>query len=373
MLLNQLCLFMSNTKKIPPAYVGFGMLTPVTIMVLDKLPKHNTGALVREFSEFVFDDAAIVACLLRQWGVPSGMIGTAVGDDPRGHALADQLKEWGVQGKVRFSKDFRTPIEVNVSDKTGARTYFWHRPAEMLATLDTADLSLLNGAQLMYVDWYDGNHILRAMDEAKQLNVPVFLNLEHGHKYEELLQEYASRVTICQAVTDAAQLGTTRSMLQTARKILKSGIQTALITMAKAGCLVAQGNEAVNVYAPKVKAVDGCGAGATFSAGFIYGYLNGWELEDSARFATAAASLKVTRAGLEMFSVDEIQATASKLRVEHLTFKDDQFYKITGMLSSRRKKLMSEGQKLAKMATDRFMPKGKTKVKAGTQVKRKVI
>jgi len=158
------------------------MLTPVTIMVLDKLPKHNTGALVREFSEFVFDDAAIIACLLRQWGVPTGMIGTTIGDDPRGHILADQLKEWGVQGKVRFSAEFKTPMEVNVSDKTGARTYFWHRPAEMLATLDTADLSLLNGSQLMYVDWYDGEHILRAMDEAKQLQVPVFLNLEHGHK-----------------------------------------------------------------------------------------------------------------------------------------------------------------------------------------------
>ena len=79
--------------------------------------------------------------------VPAGMIGTAVGDDPRGHALADQLREWGVQGKVRFSKDIQTPMEVNVSDKTGARTYFWHRPPEMLATLDTADLSLLNGAQ----------------------------------------------------------------------------------------------------------------------------------------------------------------------------------------------------------------------------------
>src|SRR5689334_7178394 len=341
---------MANTKKIPPAYVGFGMLTPVTIMVLDKLPKHNTGALVREFSEFVFDDAAIIACLLRQWGVPTGMIGTAVGDDPRGHALADQLKEWGVQGKVRVSQDFKTPIEVNVSDKTGARTYFWHRPKKMLDTLDSADLSLLNGSQLMYVDWYDGEHIIRAMDEARQMNVPVFLNLEHGHKDQQLLDEYASRVTICQAVTDAAQLGTTRSMLQTARKILKSGIKTALITMAKAGCLVAQGDEAVNVYAPKVKAVDCCGAGSTFSAGFIYGYLNGWELEASARFATAAASLKVTRAGLQMFSVEEIQAVASRLRVEHLTFEDDQFHKITGMLSSRRRKLVSESQKFARMA-----------------------
>ena len=366
---------MANTRKIPPAYVGFGMLTPVTIMVLDRLPKHNTGALVREFSEFVFDDAAIIACLLRQWGVPTGMIGTTVGDDPRGHALADQLREWGVQGKVRLSNEFKTPMEVNVSDKTGARTYFWHRPPEMLATLDTADLSLLNGSQLMYVDWYDGKHILRAMDEAKQMNVPVFLNLEHGHKNQQLLKEYVSRVTICQAVTDAAQLGKTRSMLQTARKLLKSGIKTALITMAKDGCLVAEGNVAVRVYAPRVKAVDGCGAGATFSAGFIYGYLNGWELEASARFATAAASLKVTRAGLQMFPVAEIQALASKLRVEHLTFMDDQFHKITGMLTARQRKLMSEGQKLAKMATDRFLPKRKTKSKVGTQpqVKRKVI
>src|SRR5690242_11344681 len=364
---------MTNTKKIPPAYVGFGMLTPVTIMVLDKLPKHNTGALVREFSEFVFDDAAIVACLLREWGVPTGMIGTTIGDDPRGHALADQLREWGVQGKVRFSKEIKTPIEVNVSDKTGARTYFWHRPAEMLATLDTADLSLLQGSQLMYVDWYDGEPILRAMDEAKQLQVPVFLNLEHGHKDEELLRQYASRVTICQAVTDAAQLGKTRSMLQTARKLLNSGIKTALITMAKDGCLVAEGEVAVRVYAPRVKAVDGCGAGATFSAGFIYGYLNGWNLESSARFATSAASLKVTRAGLQMFSVEEIQALASRLRVEHLAFKDDQFHKITGMLSNRQHELMSEGQKLAKMATDRFMPKRKAKVKSASQVKRKVI
>ena len=105
-----------------PEYVGFGMLTPVEIMVLEKLPKHNTGAIVTEVNEFVFDDAAIVACLLRQWDVPSGMIGTALGDDLRGHALAKQLKDWGVQGTVRFTKDYKTPIEVNVSDRKGART-----------------------------------------------------------------------------------------------------------------------------------------------------------------------------------------------------------------------------------------------------------
>ena len=78
------------------------------------------------------------------------------------------------------------------------------------------------------------------------------------------------------------------------------------------------GDEAIRAYAPKMVAVDGCGAGATFSAGFIYGQLQNWDLEASIRFATAAASLKVTRAGLEMFPFEEIKALAAKVEIERL-------------------------------------------------------
>jgi sugar/nucleoside kinase (ribokinase family) len=302
-------------KNIHPAYVGFGMLTPVAIMVVEQLPAHNTGALVKDVSEFIFDDAAIIACLLRQWEIPAAMIGTALGDDPRGHLLAQQLKTWGVQGKVRHFKEIRTPWEVDVSDETGARTYFWQREPQVLNTLDTADLSLLEGARMLYVDWYDGDHILRAMDEALRLGVPVFLNFEHGHADPGLLKRYGSRATICQAVTDAAQQGKMPPQ-EVARKLIKSGVQTALITMAGEGCLVMLGSEVVRVHAPSVRTVDGCGAGATFSAGFIYGHLKGWGLEKSACFATAAASLKVTRPGLQMFPISEINTIATQLPVE---------------------------------------------------------
>lgn len=305
----------------PPAYVGFGMLTPVAILIVDQLPEHNTGALIKEVSEFIFDDAAIVACLLRQWDVSTAMIGTAVGDDPRGHMLADQLEDWGVQSAVRFSKTIKTPYEVDVSDRSGARTYFWQRPPEILSTLDTADLSPLRGARILYVDWYDGDHIVRAMDEAIGLDIPVFLNFEHGHADEDLLRRYGSRTTICQAVTDAAQLGEV-SPLEVARKLLGMGAKTALITMAGEGCLGLEGDEVVRVHAPAVEAVDGCGAGATFSAGFIYGYLNGWSLVDKLRFATAAASLKVTRVGYEMSPVDGIVSEGSRLRVEQYHLAD---------------------------------------------------
>jgi len=343
------------------------MLTPVHIMVIDRLPRHNTGAIVREVSDFVFDDAAIIACALRQWDVPTGMIGTAVGDDPRGHALAAQLKEWGVQGRVRFTKDYRTPVEVDVSDKTGARTYFWQRSPEILSTLDTADLSLLKGAQLLYVDWYDGEYINRAIDEANRLGVPVFLNLEHAHRDPSLLKQYAGRVTICQAVTDAAQLGRKPDMLSVAKKLSKAGIQTALITMASQGCLAVQGDDFVRIHAPRVKAVDGCGAGATFSSGYIYGYLHGWDLEQSTRFAVAAASLKVTRPGLQMFPVEEIKELAARLRVERMVFRNDRLFKIQSLLARPQKDLVGRGRRLAKLATEKLLPGGKQVAKPGVK------
>lgn len=341
-------------KKVDPAYVGFGMLTPVYIMALDKLPKRNTGAIVDDVSEYVYDDAAIIACNLSQWGVPSGMIGTAVGDDILGHHVENMLDDFGVQGKVRFTKKYKTPLEVNVSDKKGARTFFWQRSEEILETLDTASLSMIKKARLLYVDWYDGDHIVRAMEEANRHNVPVFLNFEHGHKDPRLLKKYAGMVTICQAVTDVAQIGKKQAMLLLARKLINAGIQTAIITMASQGCLVVQGEQIIRVYAPKVKAVDGSGAGATFSSGFIYGVLNEWTLEETVRFAIAAASLKVTHAGLKMFPVQEIQGLARVLRVEHMIYRNNQFFEIEKLLKlPPDNQLVKEARKLA----ERFLPK----------------
>ncbi|GAB4538359.1 MAG: hypothetical protein Fur002_01730 [Anaerolineales bacterium] len=333
-------------KKKNPAYVGFGMLTPVYVMALDALPKRNTGALVRQVSEYVYDDAAIIACNLRQWKIPSAMIGSAVGDDLLGRYVADSLKKMNVQGEVRFTRKYHTPLEVNVSDKTGARTYFWQRNEEILSTLDSADLSMLKRAKLLYVDWYDGDHIIRAMNEARRMGAPVFLNLEHAHQDAEIVEKYASRATICQAVTDDAQIGRKSAMLNVAKKLLKAGIQTAIVTMARQGCLVVQGDEIIRAYAPKIKVVDGSGAGATFSSGFIYGYLHKWSLEETVRFAIAAASLKVTRLGLKMFPVKEIKRLAATLRVERMTYRDNQFLELNALLSQA-KPLALESKKLA--------------------------
>jgi sugar/nucleoside kinase (ribokinase family) len=46
-----------------------------------------------------------------------------------------------------------------------------------------------------------------------------------------------------------------------------------------------------------VKVVDTVGAGDSFDAGFIYGYLNQWSLEKSLRLACVCGALSTQQAG----------------------------------------------------------------------------
>ncbi len=80
-----------------------------------------------------------------------------------------------------------------------------------------------------------------------------------------------------------------------------------------------EGDEILRAFAPSMPVVDGCGAGATFSAGILYGYLRHWNLEDTAKFAIAAASLKCTVIGPRAFPLPQVKGLARQVRVEYLS------------------------------------------------------
>ncbi len=299
-----------------PDVVCFGMITPARVLVVDRMPDWNTGAVSAASAEFVSDDAAIVAGLLTSWGVPTELIGTALGDDEAGSWTVRRLKEMGIGGSFELRDEIETPFEVNISDSIGGRTYFWDRKPEVLATLDDADLSSLDCAKLLYVDWYDSPHIVRAMKAAKSAGVPVMLNLEHGHADDEALSTLVPYATVCQAVTDAAQIETDAESV--ARFLVEQGVETALVTMASGGVFGIRGEDALHVSAPQIGVVDACGAGATFSAGYIASAVSGSDFEQSLRFAVAAASLKCTVVGLNAFPKDEIRDLAATLIARRL-------------------------------------------------------
>lgn len=304
------------TKSDRADIVCFGFVVPAYVITVDALPEHNTGGLIRQVDEFISDDAAIVACLLRGWNMATGLIGTTLGADARGRKVVRELKRMGMLGDFRLSKSVTTPVEINISDRTGARTYFWQRDPQLLDTLDTADLSLIAGAGMLYADWYDGHHILRPLQTANEQDVPVYLNIEYAHADPEIVAGYARRANICQAVTDPAQ--GPGDVVAIAHKLLAAGVEIALVTMSRDGCVAARQGETLYASAPGVDAVDGCGAGAVFSAAFIYAHLRGWEFEECVRFAVAAGSVKVARLGLDDLQVEEIKQVAHQVRVNRI-------------------------------------------------------
>ena len=309
---------MVSLRPVPcPEVVCFGMITPARLLVVDSLPAWNTGAVSTGSAEFISDDAAIVAGLLPAWGVSTQLLGTALGDDEAGRLTVRRLREMGVGGKFELRKDMETPFEVNVSDSLGGRTYIWERRPEVLATLDDADLSAIEGAKLLYVDWYDAPHITRAMKAAEAAGVPVMLNLEHGHAEAETLSTLVPYATTCQAVTDAAQVDTDAESV--ARLLVSRGVEVALVTLASGGVVGIRGEEALHVGAPELEPADTCGAGATFSAAYIVSLLAESDFEESLRFAVAAASLKCTTIGLRAFPQDQIRELTERLEARRLS------------------------------------------------------
>ena len=308
---------LSKDQTPGPSSVGqvvcFGVLSYLQLMVVDQVPGHNSGTPIRQLTDSYGDDAAIVAGMLHQWGQDTKFIPSAVGDDELGRKVAETVAGLGVPVRVVVNPGVATVAELSIADPSGARTYFYQRTPELLATLDSADLAPLESAAYLYVDWYDGDHVLRPMQVASRLGMPVLVNLEDQYDNTGLLSKLLPYVTVCQVSADSPDK--VNDMESIAGGLLEAGMGTVLVTGGSRGCVVADAAQRVRVSAPSVDVVDGNGAGSCFSAAFIYGSLRGWELERCARFATAQASLKCGTPGYQVATVAEGERLAGTLRV----------------------------------------------------------
>ena len=294
----------------------FGFLTYCLLLMVENLPSQNGGAFVLDTIDTVGDDAVIVASILNRWRVPTRLVSSPVGNDYHGEKVIEHLKCWGVDAAQRVSEGLTTPLEVGIVDASGARTYFQRRGPAALAALTAPSPVQLSGAGLLYVDWYDGPSVLAAMEIASSQGTPVFLNLESQYDDNPRLPGLLRHASICQVSMD--EPGASGDPVDVARSLIDQGVGTALVTLGADGCVVAQGREAFCIRPPEVKAIDGFGAGAAFSAGIIYGLRAGWSLENSALFASAYAALKCEARGIAALTVCEVKKAAATMDVRPL-------------------------------------------------------
>jgi sugar/nucleoside kinase (ribokinase family) len=293
-----------------------GFLTHCMLVVVEDFPVQNGGAVIENLVDTVGDDAAIVARTLSGWNVPSTLVSNAVGDDYYGSRVLEKLKNSGLDISQTVSEGVSTPLEIGIVAKAGSRTYFQQREPEVLKSLPVPSDDQLSDARMLYVDWYDGPNILGAMERAHAQAVPVFLNLESRYLDAPDLADLLRFTTVCQvsldepdAIGDPVAIG---------QDLTDAGISVVLVTMGAQGCMVAQGDQRLQVRPLEVNVVDAYGAGAAFSAGMIYGFQAGWPLERGAQFAAAYAGISCEIAGHADVTVENVEKVAEGLATEQL-------------------------------------------------------
>jgi len=144
--------------------------------------------------------------------------------------------------------------------------------------------------KILHLDGHDIRAALQCARWAKEEKIPTVIDLDKVEPLtSELIQEIDFVVTSARFPTLFTGISDREKALMELQKHTPGFLCT---TLGHEGTVAFVKGELVYVKGFDVRAVDTTGAGDVFHAGFIYGLLENWEVEEILRFANAVAALK---------------------------------------------------------------------------------
>jgi sugar/nucleoside kinase (ribokinase family) len=246
---------------------------------------------------------ATISRALARLGLEVTFVGR-VGDDAYGRWAVEQLRHDGVNtvGMV-IDPGLRTGATVVLS--TGTERAF----ATYLGSISEVQRSDVTPEILAHVDHlHVGSYFLQRrlhpdmldlLREAKHggLTTSVDPGWDNFMEWNAGILDVLPFVDVFLPNLVEAQQITRDSSVEAAVETLARRGNIVVVKMGGEGCLVRHRNTGFHAPAIQVQVVDVTSAGDVFNAGFIYGFLQGWELEQVARFANACGAIAVSQVG----------------------------------------------------------------------------
>jgi sugar/nucleoside kinase (ribokinase family) len=280
-----------------------GEINPDLILTGDVNPEFGqVEKLVGSAALTIGSSSAIFACGAARLGLKVAFIGVC-GDDIFGRFMLDAMQTRGVDtSNVLVRQDGQTGLSVILNRGTD-RAILTH--AGLIAALQASDISdaLLQSARHLHVASYFLQTNLQPdlpdlFRRAHALGLTTSLDTNYDPSeawsgFDELL----SLTNVFLPNEKEAMSLTGESAVDLAADKLGSRVDTFAIKLAAEGALGVCDGEMIKVASIPVKVVDTVGAGDSFDAGFLYGFLNRWSLEASLRLGCICGALSTQRAG----------------------------------------------------------------------------
>jgi ribokinase len=242
-------------------------------------------------------DATIVAATLSGLGMKVALAGGPIGADPMGSYVRDTLKELGVD--VLAPAFGKTAIASILIDDSGQRSIVTYHDNTEESEIPVHEKAAGN-SKYIYVDGCYGRNSAIVGSVAQANHIPSVLNFDAASitnvgSYETIIaSEESSRIF-------------SPHPYEAVKHIRELNHGLAIVTMGEKGCVY---SDDTSSYVPplKVKAVDTTGAGATFTAGYIFARISGKSLSESIQFASAAGAYKaMARGSYRIFAAQELE------------------------------------------------------------------
>ncbi|HWI20929.1 MAG TPA: PfkB family carbohydrate kinase [Vicinamibacterales bacterium] len=228
----------------------------------------------------------------------------AIGHDHNGRTVRDELQRRGVDVSAVLTRECANRFAVITVDETsGERVVLWDRDDRLNLSPRELDPALIRSARLVHVDDEDQEAAIAAATIARQAGIPTTSDID---RLTSRTKDLVTAVSIPMFGEHVLPGLTGESDPERGLRALRQWHDGVLcVTLGPRGAMLMVGDQTTSMPAFSVTAVDTTAAGDVFRAGFIRGYLAGYEPKAILEFANAAAAIGCTRAGA-MASVPEL-------------------------------------------------------------------
>jgi len=280
-----------------------GEINPDLIISGNAIPEFGqVEKLVDRATLSIGSSSAIFACGAARLGLSVAFIGVC-GEDVFGRFMLDEMQKRGIDVRnVIVRSDGQTGLSL-ILNRGADRAILTH--LGLIPALCASDISdvLLEQAQHLHVASYflqtDLQPDLPALfRRAHSLGLTTSLDTNYDPSEQWLgFDELLSATDIFfPNKTEALSMMQTNEV-QLAGKQLAGKSKLVAIKLGAQGAGLYTNSELISIPSIPVNVVDTIGAGDAFDAGFLYGYLNRWDLERSLRLAVACGSLSTRASG----------------------------------------------------------------------------
>ncbi len=292
---------------------------------------------IKAFNAYVGGSPLNIAVGAKRLGLNSALL-TAVGNDQIADFLINFLKKEGVETKFIPRKEgARTSAVVLGIEPPNNFPLVYYRDncADSKVTIDDVIAANIGECRLFEISATALNvepsrsAAFFAAEEARKNNVPILIDLDFRADQWHDPRSYGvtarAYLRSCQIA-----LGTEEEILATMlqdpndiriknqqisapeirgdvnkaiRNIMALGLEVLIVKRGEKGSSVfLKDGTVIDVPTFNVEVVNVLGAGDAFAAGFIYGYLNGWDWYKCARMGNACGAILVTKEGCSNFN-----------------------------------------------------------------------